>query len=152
MTVAELLIVCGTVLVIAALTARLAGQALDHRLQRTRLDDARASRTSDIVTAVEALRGASAGLERVAARVGEAVTPEPQAVDRYVGQRVHIHLRGRDGSLRGVLKEAAPDALVLVRAEYLTSDQTAPVVLDGDQILGRHRVDFFQALSDGSSV
>jgi hypothetical protein len=70
------------------------------------------------------------------------------AIDAYVGRRVAVHRRGEDESVMGVLKEAAPDALVVVRASYVS--RTASTPLDGEQVIERSRMDFFSVLDGGT--
>jgi hypothetical protein len=71
------------------------------------------------------------------------------AIDRYVGHRVVLHdVRGTDASVRGVLAEAAPDALVLARAEHLQGRSVVP--LDGGAaVVERGAYSFFQVLGAG---
>ncbi len=66
------------------------------------------------------------------------------AIDRYVGQRIVLHLSGSPASVRGVLAEAAPDSLVLARAEHLEGRSAVP--LDGVQVIERARYTYFQVL------
>lgn len=66
------------------------------------------------------------------------------AIDRYVGHRLVLHLRDSPASIRGVLAEAAPDALVLARAEHLEGRGVVP--LDGHQVIERGRYTYFQVL------
>jgi hypothetical protein len=64
------------------------------------------------------------------------------AIDGYVGQTIALHLLSGK-SMRGVLVDAAPDAVILARAEHLGS---VVVALDGRQVVPRDRIDFFQAM------
>lgn len=69
------------------------------------------------------------------------------AIDAYVGRRIAVHRIGAEESVMGVLKEAAPDALVLVRANFVSTRATTPI--DGEQVIERSRVDFFSVLDGG---
>lgn len=71
------------------------------------------------------------------------------AIDGYIGQRVAVHRRGEPGAIIGILKHAAPDALIIVRAEHATQQTQVP--LDGEQVVERSRLDFFQALGPGDA-
>lgn len=66
------------------------------------------------------------------------------AIDRYVGHRLVLHLRNSAVSVRGVLADAAPDALVLARAEHLEGRSVVP--LDGVQVIERGGYTYFQVL------
>lgn len=76
-------------------------------------------------------------------------TRRREAIDRYVGHRIVLHLTNSPASVRGVLAEAAPDALVLARAEHLEGRD--PVPLDGVQVIGRDRYSYFQVLAPEGS-
>lgn len=67
------------------------------------------------------------------------------AIDRYVGHRVILQLRDSQVSLRGVIAEAAPDAIVLARAEHL--EGKSAIALDGPAVVvERSRFTYFQVL------
>jgi formate-dependent phosphoribosylglycinamide formyltransferase (GAR transformylase) len=104
-----------------------------------------------VSTAIPILLAALTGVECL--RLGLSVFDRRRtapAVDRYVGHRLVLHLVDTAPSLRGVLVEAAPDALVLDRAEHVS--ETAVHALEGRQVVPRARVDFFQVLGSADAL
>lgn len=83
-------------------------------------------------------------LSRLALVVRDARRP---AIDRYVGHRLVVHTRDDGPSIRGVL--LAPNRLEvrLADAEYLTDKGAQP--LEGEQIIPRERLQFWQDLGAG---
>lgn len=104
-----------------------------------------------MLTAVVVLLGVLVAIQAIRLVVAvSAETRRTPAIDAYVGHRVALHTRDSGPSLRGVLVEAAPDALLLAGAEHL-GDQGVVTALEGRQVVPRARVEFFQLLAgDGS--
>lgn len=96
--------------------------------------------------AIVCLLAAIAAIE-IARLLLDSHTRRRPAIDRYVGHRIVLHLRDSPASVRGVLTEAAPDALVMARAEHLEGRSAVP--LDGLQVIERGRYMFFQLLGPG---
>jgi hypothetical protein len=96
-----------------------------------------------VITAIVCLLTAITAIELARLLLDSKARRRP-AIDRYVGQRLVLHLKDTTASVRGVLAETAPDALVLARAEHLEGRAVVP--LDGVQVIERGGYTYFQVL------